>query len=1487
MNKTLLTLMFWVGFAIALTAQPILTEDFSTATGATPPAGWTQNVIAGDTAFDEWRFDNPGSLSVGSPVSDPFAVFDSDDYSSGGGPENVALESPPFDASAFTTISLEFDHFFLEGFGGEYNVEVFDGTSWVSVLSGTTSTTNPQSDSIDISAQVAGVSNAQVRFRWVGDFSFFWAVDNVNIFAPAANDVGVVSIIEPVSSCAFSNAVPVTVRIFNFGTAPQTGFPVGYQVGLTGTPVIETYTGPPIMQGMTATYTFATTADLSAPGTYDIGAVTGLTGDADNTNDTATTSVVNITTTPVTLPFVEDFETFPLNATYANGWTVGPNSDADWLGKTGATGSTGTGPTGDNTTGNGNYLYTEATGPVQGDVFSIITPCIELTGAQNPELSYFYHMYGADMGDLEVYLISDGQSFLIDTLIGEQQIAGADPYLESRVDLSAFTGTIQIEFRGIRGADFTSDISIDDVSIVEVVNTDLAVTDLVAPTPTFGCFGNNEVVIASVENVGMDNVDFATTNATVTLNVSGANTGTYTATLNAGTLTTNQTINAQFPGVDLSVPGSSDFSITVAFPGDGVAGNDTLIDSVFTQPTITSFPYVEDFESGPGGWIAGGSASSWAFGTPAKNTITGANSGFNAWTTGGLGTGNYNSGENSAVLSPCFDFTTLTTPSTVSLAIWYESENSFDGAVLQSSIDGGATWQNVGAFGDPNNWYTDNTISGNPGGQQEGWTGRDNTSDGSGGWVQAENVLDSSLLGQADVRFRIAFGSDGSVNDDGFAFDDFMIEPIPAADPGIVGLVQPAGSFGCFGNNETLMLDIDNSGIDTIDFSMDSLVVSLVVSGANTGTYDTVLTTGTIGPGQVVGVDLTGVNLSNVGTSTLDFSLTFVGDGDSTNNDLSVSLITQPIIATYPYFEDFEGGEGGWVSTGFNNTWAFGTPNKETIQGAGSGSNAWVTGGLDSTSYSFDENSAVFSPCFDMTNAPLGAFVALKIWWQSESGFDGAVLQTSVDSGATWQNVGGFGAPNNWFNNDDIDGEPGGSLIGWTGRFSTFSSDGSGGWVQAFHPLDSSLIGASDVRFRVAFGSDGSVQDDGFAFDDFGIGLPPSLDFGADSAGFCIGDSLDAGPGGVSYSWSTGDSVQQIAILNATGTTIVDSTISVVVENEIGISVSDTVVATIFASLPSAQINTVQNVACFGDSTGGVAITVSGDAPFTYLWSNGDTTQDLTGLLPGTYDGIITDANGCTSDIPEATITEPAAAVTVDLDSIVDAVCATDSGTINITVTGGTAPYTFLWDNGATDEDVRVPVGTYTGTITDANGCVLISPELTVSNTDSVPTTLAITQTTAGAEVTFTGDASGATSFAWDFGDGTGTSTDQNPVYMYQQDGQFIVTLTATNDCGSTTLTDTVNMTTVTIDPSDIASVEVYPNPNGGTFSVKFDGLVGQEINVKVLSIEGKEIYAQALGNVNGSLTQPIMLPQGTAQGMYLLQIEVDGAMIYERVRVE
>ena len=72
---------------------------------------------------------------------------------------------------------------------------------------------------------------------------------------------------------------------------------------------------------------------------------------------------------------------------------------------------------------------------------------------------------------------------------------------------------------------------------------------------------------------------------------------------------------------------------------------------------------------------------------------------------------------------------------------------------------------------------------------------------------------------------------------------------------------------------------------------------------------------------------------------------------------------------------------------------------------------------------------------------------------------------------------------------------------------------------------------------------------------------------------------------------------------------------------------------------------------------------------------------------------------------PELIVDQPDSALGVVVDSIVAAVCPSDSGMINITVTGGTAPYSYSWDNGDTTQNIMVPVGDYVGTITDANGC--------------------------------------------------------------------------------------------------------------------------------------------------------------------------------------
>lgn len=196
------------------------------------------------------------------------------------------------------------------------------------------------------------------------------------------------------------------------------------------------------------------------------------------------------------------------------------------------------------------------------------------------------------------------------------------------------------------------------------------------------------------------------------------------------------------------------------------------------EAQITTFPYTEDFESGDGGWIADNTTNgTWALGTPTGAIINSAASGANAWVTNL--SGNYNSNEDSWVTSPVFDFSSLAAPS-IEMSIWYDIEFSWDGAVLQSSIDSGTSWQNVGAFGDPNNWYTDNTINGQPGGQEEGWSGTGTA--GTNAWVTARHAL-TGLGGQSNVIFRVAFGSDGSVTDEGFGFDDINIFEVSCPEP--------------------------------------------------------------------------------------------------------------------------------------------------------------------------------------------------------------------------------------------------------------------------------------------------------------------------------------------------------------------------------------------------------------------------------------------------------------------------------------------------------------------------------------------------------------------------------------------------------------------------------------------------------------------------------------------------------------------------------
>ena len=93
-------------------------------------------------------------------------------------------------------------------------------------------------------------------------------------------------------------------------------------------------------------------------------------------------------------------------------------------------------------------------------------------------------------------------------------------------------------------------------------------------------------------------------------------------------------------------------------------------------------------------------------------------------------------------------------------------------------------------------------------------------------------------------------------------------------------------------------------------------------------------------------------------------------------------------INTFPYAEDFETSQGGWTPGGTSNDWAWGTPAKAVITGAGSGHKCWVSGGLTTSFYNYGERSYVKSPCFNFSGLQY-PMIDFLIFWDSEHTYDG------------------------------------------------------------------------------------------------------------------------------------------------------------------------------------------------------------------------------------------------------------------------------------------------------------------------------------------------------------------------------------------------------------------------------------------------------------------------------------------------------------------
>ena len=163
-------------------------------------------------------------------------------------------------------------------------------------------------------------------------------------------------------------------------------------------------------------------------------------------------------------------------------------------------------------------------------------------------------------------------------------------------------------------------------------------------------------------------------------------------------------------------------------------------------------------------------------------------------------------------------------------------------------------------------------------------------------------------------------------------------------------------------------------------------------------------------------------------------------------------------------------------------------------------------------------------------------------------------------------------------------------------------------------------------------------------------------------------------------------------------------TYRVTVTDDNGCTANESVTITEPTALSANAVAT--NVHCNGGNDGTVDLTLTGGtAPYTYVWNNSATTDYITGLAAGTYSVTVTDANGCT-DTASVTVTEPTGLVASGtVDSNVSCNGSTNGGA-TASATGGTAPYSYNWSNGATTASITgVPAGTYTVTVTDSNGC--------------------------------------------------------------------------------------------------------------------------------------------------------------------------------------
>jgi len=466
------------------------TIEYSTDNGSS----WTQitNSVNGSLRYYDWTVPNTltgqalirVSRGTESDVSDaPFSIM--------GVPANLTVTAVCVD-----TTNLQWDTvpgatgYIVYRLGSMYMDSMAYSSTAQAVLPGVNSTQN------DWFAVAALGPNGAISRRSL-------AVEKLpgTFNCPTPNDLALY-ILSPddfvVPDCAPLNALQVTVVLENSASNILNGSKqlTGY---FDGTFFFNTIVSDTLNVGDTIHLTLPLLVINNSPGIHEIVIEAAYQGDNELFNNRDTLRFEIYAGQTYTLPYYQDFESFipcPTTTncelgicTLAGGWFNPQNGtwdNIDWRTDFGGTPSINTGPSFDHNPGTtlGNYLYTEASACFN-EMAMLMTPCFDLSNTTNPKMVFWYYMYGQSMGTLTVDIF-DGSW---DT--GVVQISGnhGNAWLPDTIDLDAYAGkTVVVRFRGTTGPSYTSDITLDDISVI----------DMVAPVAGFEPAGDTVCLDSSV-----------------------------------------------------------------------------------------------------------------------------------------------------------------------------------------------------------------------------------------------------------------------------------------------------------------------------------------------------------------------------------------------------------------------------------------------------------------------------------------------------------------------------------------------------------------------------------------------------------------------------------------------------------------------------------------------------------------------------------------------------------------------------------------------------------------------------------------------------------------------------------------------------------------------------------------------------------------------------------------------------------------------------